>query len=221
MTSRMVLSLLATVGLAYLVGAVPFGLILGRALRGVDLREHGSGNLGATNALRVLGVPLGLTVLALDFAKGCLPTLAAEFHPATANGPGWSALAAGLAAVLGHVFPIYLGFRGGKGVATGAGVLAALAPLATAIAAVVFALTVAATRYVSLGSILAALALPITLAVTSGPAALDERLPALLAASSIAVLVLARHRENVTRLLRGTENKLGRSRSGPKITIGP
>ncbi|HVY61479.1 MAG TPA: glycerol-3-phosphate 1-O-acyltransferase PlsY [Planctomycetota bacterium] len=213
MTFQGVLSFLLAALASYLVGAIPFGLLLGRALRGVDIREHGSRNLGATNAFRVLGAPIGATVFVLDFAKGLIPTLSAaalaETYASPAEFAPWIALTAALSAVLGHVFPIYLGLRGGKGVATGAGALAALAPIPTAIAFALFASVVATTRYVSLGSILAALALPLALFATVGKAALHERLPALLASSAIAVLVTARHRENLVRLLSGTERRLG------------
>lgn len=179
---------------AYLVGAVPFGLVLGRALGGVDIRQHGSRNLGATNAFRVLGPRIGLAVLALDALKGALPVLLA---------PPPVAVVAGVAAIVGHVFPVYLGFRGGKGVATSAGVLAALAPVPTAVAFGVWAAVVAATRYVSLGSVLAAVALPVAVAVHGGPAGLTA------AASGAAALVIVRHRANLGRLLRGTEPRFG------------
>jgi glycerol-3-phosphate acyltransferase PlsY len=209
MTFHDVLSLLLVALGSYLVGAVPFGLVLGRALRGVDIREHGSRNLGATNALRVLGAPIGAAVFALDFAKGLLPSIAAQKYAASAESAAWAGLVAAIAAVLGHVFPVYLRFRGGKGVATGAGVLAALAPVPTALAFGVFAITVAATRFVSLGSILAALALPLACFATSGRAALGERLPATIAAVAVAVLVVLRHRENLARLAAGTEPRVG------------
>lgn len=192
---------------AYLVGAIPFGLLLGRALRGIDIRQHGSRNIGATNVYRVLGPRLGLAVLALDAVKGAGPVLAVRAFAA----PDWLALVTGCVAILGHVYPVYLGFRGGKGVATSAGVLAALAPAATAVAAGVFVATVAATRYVSLGSILAALALPLALVALEGRAALTRgRAPVAIAAVAVAALVVVRHRANIERLRRGTELRFGR-----------
>jgi glycerol-3-phosphate acyltransferase PlsY len=224
MTLQGVLSNLTVALASYLVGAIPFGLLLGRALKGVDIREHGSRNLGATNAFRVLGAPIGAAVFALDFAKGLIPTLAAEKCAPAVEWAPWAAFLAALAAVLGHVFPVYLRFKGGKGVATGAGVLAALAPLPTAIAFAVFTVTVAATRYVSLGSLLAALALPAALLATAGAAAWRDRLPALLASSAIAVVVVVRHRDNLKRLLAGTESRLGGARSpapDPQTKVGP
>ena len=220
MTLASVLSIVAAAGTAYLAGSIPFGLIVGRLARGVDIREHGSGNLGATNAMRVLGRGLGGAVFALDFAKGFAPAFAAP-HVAAAVGEGevgtaWAPLAAGLGAVLGHVFPIYLKFRGGKGVATSAGVFAALAPIATLAAFAVFAATVLATRFVSLGSVLAALALPAALVLTEG-GALRERLPVTAAAAAVALVVVVRHRGNLARLLAGTERRLGT----PKTPVGP
>jgi glycerol-3-phosphate acyltransferase PlsY len=210
-------SLLAAALPAYLAGAVPFGLILGKALRGIDIRARGSHNLGATNALRVLGAPIGLTVLALDLAKGLLPTLLAPRIAGAWAAPAalderalaWASLAAALAAVLGHVCPVYLGFRGGKGVATGAGALIALAPLPAATAVLAFSLTVAATRWVSLGSIVAALVLPAALAALERDALTGRALPLLAASLAISALVLARHRGNIGRILDGNEPRLG------------
>lgn len=197
---------------AYLLGAVPCALLVGKAARGVDLREHGSGNLGATNAVRVLGLPLGLLVLALDAGKGLLP--AAGFPALLAQGgfavPPWlPPLLAGLA-VLGHVFPVTLRFRGGKGVATSAGAFAALDPFAFACALGAFLLAVALTRWVSLGSLCAALVLPTASVLWAGPAtAFGPERPRTLLFGLAAVLVFVRHRANVARLLRGAEPRLG------------
>lgn len=214
---------LAALGLAvlaaYLLGAVPFGLLVGRAVRGVDLRAHGSGNLGATNALRVLGKGLGGLVLALDAAKGLLPVLllplalGALGRPA----PGWLPVALAAAAVLGHVFPVYLRFRGGKGVATSAGAFCALHPLAFAVALATWLLTVLATRIVSLGSILAALALPAAALAFDGPAAAfgPDLLPRTVVLLLAAALVVVRHRANLRRLLAGAEPRLGQKATPP------
>src|SRR5437868_10015599 len=159
MDARLVVSLTALV--AYLVGAIPFGYLVARR-RGVDLFAHGSGNIGATNVGRVLGRRFGILVFILDFLKGALPTLAATLLDRTTQ-PDLPAdtlpVTAGLAAFLGHLFPIYLRFRGGKGVATGAGVVAVLLPLPTIGAVAVWVAAVAAWRYVSLASVLAGLAL--------------------------------------------------------------
>jgi len=201
---------------AYLVGAIPFGLLLGRALRGVDIRQHGSRNIGATNAYRVLGPGIGIAVFALDFAKGLVPTAFAPRVVAAAGGsavqPATVALLAGGAAIVGHVFPVYLTFRGGKGVATSAGVLLAAAPLPTAVAAGVWGAIFGATRYVSLASIAAALALPVAAASLEGP-----RAPVTIAATIVGALVIVRHRSNIRRLARGEEPRFHRSRSEPEV----
>ena len=193
---------------SYLLGAVPFGFIVAR-LRGVDIFSAGSGNIGATNVGRVLGRRFGLFVFVLDFLKGAVPVeLTRHFLPEVP----WAAVAAGLAAFVGHMFPVYLRFRGGKGVATGTGVVAVLLPGPTAVALLVWISTVAAVRYVSLASVLAALALAATrLLTTPEPFASNE---CTLTAFSLlaAVLVMLRHRSNLTRLVRGRENRIADSR---------
>jgi acyl phosphate:glycerol-3-phosphate acyltransferase len=197
---------------AYLVGAVPFGYVVARS-RGVDIFQHGSGNIGATNVGRVLGKKFGVLVFLLDFAKGALPTAvaaglagrAADFPPDTLP------VAAGLAAFLGHLFPIYLRFRGGKGVATGAGVVAVLLPLPTVGAFLAWLAVLCLTRYVSLASVVAAVSLAVVrLAVTPRPfAAAHLTLTAFCVVA--AGLVVLRHRSNLARLARGTENHLPES----------
>jgi acyl phosphate:glycerol-3-phosphate acyltransferase len=189
---------------AYLLGAVPTSWIVGRLVRGIDLREHGSGNLGATNAFRVLGWKAATPIFLLDIAKGWFPTMAFPAWAGTA--PGW-ALAYGGAAVTGHVFSVFVGFRGGKGVATGAGVFLALTPAAVLIALVVWATLAFATGYVSLGSVVAAALLPALVLVFRGVDAV------LWLAVALATFVIWAHRANVRRLLRGEEHRFGR-RSG-------
>ena len=184
---------------AYLLGAVPFGLLVGRAFGGADIRRSGSGNIGATNVARALGPAAGVLTLLLDVSKGAL---AAWAGGALGGGPGWASLA-GVAAVLGHVFPVYLGFRGGKGVATGLGVFLFLDPRATALAAAVFLGALAATRRVSVGSILGAISLPLILHYREAPPAL------LTAAWTCCLLIVYRHRDNLIRLIQGTEPRLG------------
>jgi acyl-phosphate glycerol 3-phosphate acyltransferase len=192
---------------AYLVGAVPFGYLVARA-RGVDILSHGSGNIGATNVGRILGRPFGILVFLLDFAKGALPVFVAGALAPADVPPEWPQVTAGIAAFLGHLFPVYLRFRGGKGVATGAGVVAVLAPGPTAGALLVWVTVVAATRYVSLASLTAAAALcAFRIAFTPEPWAGPRGVVTgfcLLAA----VLVAVRHRANIGRLLRGKENRL-------------
>jgi glycerol-3-phosphate acyltransferase PlsY len=185
--------------LGYLLGSIPFALIVTRWRRGVDVRRLGSGNPGAANVWRSTGPALGLSVLVLDCAKGAAPVMIAW-------GAGFSVpvqALAGLAAIAGHVWPVWLTFRGGKGVATSAGVFSVLMPGAMAVATLVFGITVALTRYVSLGSLLGAWALAL--------AAAALRLPWTLigAAAAAATVVTFRHRENIARLLRGTELRVG------------
>ena len=191
---------------SYLLGAVPFGLLAGRA-KGVDIREHGSGNIGATNAMRVLGKPIGIVVHALDIGKG----FAASFVLARVFARGDAALVptlgivCGSAAILGHVFPIYLRFKGGKGMATSLGVFVGLAWLPTLIAAVVWLLVRQVTRYVSVASMASVVSIPITMALFP-----TWRRPEFVVFGAVvALLVILRHKSNIRRLLAGTENKIG------------
>lgn len=201
------LSLAACLGLSYLSGAMPWGLWLGQLLRGVDVRRTGSGNLGATNVYRSLGPAIGVTTLVLDIAKGALPVALLPSSALGADFPGgtaWSPLACGLAAVLGHIFTVFAGFKGGKGVATTAGVLLALSPPAFGVFAVLFIASVAITRWISLGSILGSVGFAVTL-VWLSPAGV--RSPTAVFGIAVAVLVIFRHRDNIGRLLRGEERR--------------
>ena len=184
---------------AYLIGSVPFALLLARRWGAADLRTLGSGNLGAANVLRASGIRAGVIVAVLDVAKGAASVALAM---RISNGPVAPA-AAGFAAVVGHIYPVWLKFKGGKGVATACGVFSVLTPLAVPPALVVFLVTVWLTKYVSLGSILATIALPSIAYATGAPAAI------LIAAWSAAALILFRHRSNVARLVGGTERRLG------------
>jgi glycerol-3-phosphate acyltransferase PlsY len=184
---------------AYLIGSVPFALILARRWGEPDLRRIGSGNLGAANVLRATGVSAGVLVAILDILKGVLSVVLAERLSANAAAPA----AAGLAAVVGHVYPVWLRFRGGKGVATACGVFSVLTPLAVPPALAIFAATVWATKYVSLGSVAATIALPAIAYATAAPAL------AVAAACCASVLILFRHRTNLGRLRMGTEPRLG------------
>lgn len=185
------------VAAGYAIGSIPFALFAGK-LSGVDVRAHGSGNPGATNVARAAGFAAGAAVAILDIAKGAASVLVAEQMQSS---PGVVA-AAGAAAVVGHVFPIWLRFRGGKGAATACGVFAVLAPLATLLAASVFLVVALVTRYISLSSILAAAALPSLAYMTHAPA------QAIAASFGVAALVILRHRGNVSRLLAGVEPRL-------------
>jgi glycerol-3-phosphate acyltransferase PlsY len=184
---------------AYLIGSVPFALLLARRWGARDLRLIGSGNLGAANVLRASGVRAGVLVAILDILKGALSVMLAERLSANAAAPA----AAGLAAVVGHVYPIWVRFRGGKGVATACGVFSVLTPLAMPPALAIFAATVWATRYVSLGSVAASIALPAIAYATAAPAL------AVAAACGASLLILFRHRANLGRLRTGTEPRLG------------
>lgn len=191
---------------AYLLGSVPAAYLAGRA-RGVDLRSHGSGNLGATNALRVLGWKVGLPVFLFDAFKGFVP---AFWFPQAFSAPGHWAMAYGVAAIVGHVKPVFLlgqGGGGGKGVATAAGVFLGLAPLATSVALLVFATVVAASGFVSLGSLTAAVALVLALAATT-----SLRAPVFALGAAVALFVFWSHRANIGRLRRGEEHSFRRPR---------
>lgn len=191
------------VALAYLVGSIPFGYLIVRLRGGGDVRETGSGGTGATNVTRRAGKWAGLLTLVLDCLKGTLVALLARRFLAEGTGVDWWVVAASLAAVVGHVFPVWLGFRGGKGVATGLGVFLGLAPLAVLCALPVFVLVVWLTRYVSLGSVTAAALLPLFVWLTGG-----KQMPLLTAAALGGALIVLMHRANLGRLLSGTENKL-------------
>jgi len=193
----------ALLALAYLIGAVPSSYVIGEAFHGIDLREHGSGNLGATNAFRVLGVKSALPVVVLDITKGFLPVW---FFPGIIGACfGWT-LAFGSAAILGHMFSVFVGFRGGKGMATSAGVFLAFAPWAVLGGLAIWCLLTFSTGYVSLGSIGAAVVVPVLVILT--PHAGGDGL--LWFAIGLAVVVIWAHRGNIGRLARGEENRFGR-----------
>lgn len=181
---------------AYLLGSVPFGLVMCRVFKGVDLREHGSGNIGATNAMRVLGKPLGLLAFLLDLGKGYAPVaLLAGADPL------WQ-VACGAGAVCGHVWPLYLRFRGGKAVATGCGALAGIEPLVPLVAGLAWAATLLIARYVSLASLVMGAAFPLAAWGLGQP-------PVVIAGcSGLTFLIFVRHRSNISRLLAGTESRI-------------
>jgi glycerol-3-phosphate acyltransferase PlsY len=191
--------------IAYLSGSIPFAFIAGK-VRGVDLRTQGSGNLGATNVFRVLGWKIGLAVFLADALKGALPVLLLPERVVGTADPRLLAIACGVAAIAGHVRPLFLGFRkGGKGVATAAGVFFALAPMPMLVTFAVFVAVVLATGYVSLGSLISAGLLPALLFATQG-----ARSPLSLVSLVIAVFVFWTHRANIGRLRRGEEHRFGK-----------
>ena len=194
----MSMEVIAAIGLAYLVGSIPFAFLLARH-HGVDLRDVGSGNVGAANVLRTSGVAAAVLAIALDAMKGALAVILAQ-----RLAPGLVApMAAGLASVVGHIYPVWLRFRGGKGVATAAGVFGVITPGALAIACSVFLLVVWMTRFVSAGSMAAAVTLAVVTALTDAPVVVS------IGAALAAAIVIHRHRGNLGRLRAGTERRLG------------
>ena len=203
----MILNLALLLG-AYLLGSIPTGLALGQMVAGVDVRDVGSHRTGATNVQRALGTRAGAAVLLLDIAKGLLAVALVR----TITGSDYVAAIAGLAAIVGHVWPVFAGFRGGRGVATGAGAVAFFAPWAILITLAVMAITVAVTRFVSLGSITAAVIAPVVIALLIGHASPNSAV-GLLVAVPAGALIIAKHVDNLHRLLNGTESKLGSKRA--------
>ena len=193
--------------LAYAIGSVPFALLLARQWGTGDLRRIGSGNLGAANVLRASGATAGFLVAALDIAKGALSVALARHLSDQAGAPA----AAGLAAIVGHVYPIWLRFRGGKGVATACGVFSVLTPSATVSALTIFALTVWLTKYISLASVLALLALPPIAYWAGSPG------PAIVCACVASALIVFRHRSNLARLQTGRERRFGVREAGREL----
>ncbi|MFT4638286.1 MAG: glycerol-3-phosphate acyltransferase PlsY [Verrucomicrobiales bacterium] len=195
---------------AYLVGSIPFGLLAGK-LRGLDIRKHGSGNIGTTNVFRICGKELGITVFILDLLKGLVPVLCAQrFAPGT---EGVIPILSGVGAIMGHNFPLWLKFKGGKGIATSAGVLGGLLPWALLFATLAWILTFVFTRYVSLASIASASALPVTVAISTFRSDGQRPLSYLIFAVLIGGLAIWRHRTNIQRLRAGTEPRFARKTS--------
>ena len=199
------------VSAAYLLGSIPFGYLIVRLARSGDVRETGSGGTGATNVTRRAGKGAGILTLVLDAVKGAVAVALARWLLTPDFGVNWWVTAAALAAILGHIFPVWLSFRGGKGVATGLGIFLTLSPLAVVCAALLFVVIVWATRYVSLGSIIAAAALPLCiwmLSLRTEAAVIESHAPLMTVAILGSAFIIFMHRANIGRLLRGTENKL-------------
>lgn len=199
-----------TVLLAYLAGSIPFGLLVARGAAGIDIRHYGSGNIGATNVSRTLGAKWGIAVLLLDALKGALPVLLIP-RLFEASGSTWFDLlqvVAGVATVVGHMFPVWLKFHGGKGVATTLGVVSVLAPIGSIAAFVGFALCMAASRIVALSSIVAALVFAVGQMIILWPNPFDRaKLPLSMFSLAVPALIILRHGSNIGRLLRGEEKK--------------
>jgi glycerol-3-phosphate acyltransferase PlsY len=182
----------------YLIGSVPFAFLLSRRY-GIDLRRAGSGNVGATNVLRTTGVPSAVAAMCLDAAKGSVAVLTLQRVMMDPTAPA----VAGIASIVGHIYPVWLGFKGGKGVATAAGVFAVLAPAALGLATAAFVIAGAISRYVSVGSLAAAVTLAGTVPAMGAPPAV------IVGALAAAMLIMHRHRGNIGRLLAGTERRVG------------
>jgi len=204
-----VLSLTLIITLAYLVGSVPTALLMGRILKGVDVRNCGSGNVGAANTFRVLGPVPGVVCLLLDAGKGVLAVLviAVIFSHASPLSLTMTKILGGAVAILGHIFPVWIGFKGGKGVGTGAGVLFSLLPLEAAGAFIFFVLVVALTRYISLGSMLGAIFMAAAILVEKFGFGLKVPPEFVYLTIILCLLILLTHRSNIKRLLAGTEGK--------------
>lgn len=194
-----VLAYLSLLAAGYLLGSIPLGLILSRTRLGIDIRQTGSGNIGATNVLRVLGKKAALITLVGDVLKGALPALVGRSLNFT--DPALALLA--LCPIIGHIFPIFAGFRGGKGVATGIGMLAVVMPAVAPWAVLIWVVVLLLTRYVSLSSILATLSVPIAAALGGEPGSFVAL------GAAAAILIIYRHRENIGRLAAGREHRLG------------
>jgi glycerol-3-phosphate acyltransferase PlsY len=197
---------------SYFLGSIPFGYLAGR-LAGIDIRKAGSGNVGATNVVRVLGKRYGYPVFALDFLKGFgavkISMLMAPGRPPEWNSSEIVGILAAMSSILGHLYPPWLKFKGGKGVATSAGALLALTPVATLIGVAIWIIVFWLTRYVSLASITATVVLPIVILVVS-PRDQNNRKPLVYSSACVAAVVIWRHRSNLSRLMRGTEPRFTR-----------
>lgn len=185
---------------SYLLGSITFSYVVGKWFKGIDIRQHGSGNAGATNTLRVLGVVPAILVLVLDLLKGVLAVWIGKW---LVPGDLWVAVACGLIVVVGHNWPIFFRFKGGKGIATTVGVTLTLCFLPTLFAAIIAIITIAITRYVSLGSLFLAVSLPVFLWF------MNYSMEILMASLAFTVFAIIRHKSNIVKLVHGQENKLG------------
>lgn len=193
--------------ISYLVGSIPFGFLITRIVKGVDIRQIGSGNPGATNVSRILGKPYGILVFVLDMLKGFFPVFIFD-QMFAGDGHSISVIFCGVGVICGHTFPVFLGFKGGKAAATGCGVFLWLAPLPLLISVAIWLLTVSVSRYISLGSMLSSISL-VTCLILLGKDPFGQELPLTLFSIFISTLLIIRHKSNIKRLLNGTESKIG------------
>jgi acyl phosphate:glycerol-3-phosphate acyltransferase len=204
------LSLLLIIILSYLAGSIPTSVIVSKLFFGFDIRERGSGNAGGTNAFRIMGWKIGLAVMILDLGKGVLATyLISQIRVDSLSWPMvYVQIFAGSAAVIGHIWTIFAGFKGGKGVGTAAGMLLVLYPISFVISLLIFFLFLLTTRYVSVSSMSAAIALPVVLLLLNSILNRPLSSPLLILAISMAVLIVFTHRSNIKRLIAGNENRI-------------
>jgi acyl phosphate:glycerol-3-phosphate acyltransferase len=205
-----VLAIALSILCSYLLGSIPFGLLAAK-LKGIDIREHGSGNIGSTNVLRVLGKGIGWTVCALDVLKGVLPVLLARIYAQDAEPVGLVPALTCIATILGHNYTFWLGFKGGKGIATSAGALLPIMPVTIVVAVILWIITFVTTRYVSLGSLVASVTLPTSFLI-QGIVTGNWQWPLLGLGALAGGLAIYKHRANVQRLLNGTESKFERKK---------
>ncbi len=214
------LALLVVILISYLIGSIPSSLWMGKLFKGIDIREHGSGNAGATNTFRILGWKPGVLVLAIDFMKGFVCAYwVSQLAYHIASGPvsiipNWSVnpflmIICGITAVVGHMFPLYANFNGGKGMAAASGMLVAIEPFSVAIAFAVFLIVMISTRFVSLASLIAAFIYPLTLVVLRYIFGLHVDGSVIILGAFIGLFIIFMHRKNIKRLINGSENKVG------------
>ena len=211
--------------ISYVLGSIPSAIWVGKITKGIDVREHGSGNAGTTNTFRVLGVPFGITVFIMDFMKGFilafwLSGYAFEIFSGPLSPPNWEVeaflkISCGMMAVVGHMFPVFAKFKGGKGAATATGMLFGVEPISIAISFTVFGIVLLSTKYVSLSSITATALYPITLLIMKFGLGMEVDGSIVIFATLVATGIIYKHKSNIHRLLQGTENRVGQ---GKKVT---
>lgn len=216
------LSTITVLFISYVMGSVPSAIWVGKIFKGVDVREHGSGNAGTTNTFRVLGVPFGVTVFIMDFMKGFVPSfwlsiIAFDLFSGPLSPPNWEVEAflkimCGLMAVVGHMFPIFAKFRGGKGAATACGMLFGIEPISIAISFSLFGIILLVSKYVSLASIISTAVYPITLLIMKYVLGMEVDGSIIIFASVVAFGIIYRHKSNIQRLIDGTESRVGKSK---------
>ncbi len=199
--------------IAYFIGSIPFGFLIAKFVKGIDIRQVGSGNPGATNVARALGKPYGILVFFLDMLKGFLPLYFFD-RLFSGDGHNLALILCGVGVICGHTFPVFLRFKGGKAAATGCGVFLWLAPVPLFIALAVWSLTVFISRYISLGSMVSSVALVASL-LLFGKAPFGHGLPLTLFSIFISILLIIRHKSNIKRILNGTESKVGKKVKAP------